>query len=71
MAAILATREDGRIVFFSMATDFSRAALGAEGAGRPVEMIIGNGYLPGHAQIALQVLRENKPLSDFFSGLLP
>ena len=71
MSTILATREDGRIVFFSMATDFSRAALGAEGAGRPVEMIIGNGYLPGHAQIALQVLRENQPLRDFFSGLLP
>jgi len=53
-----------------MSTDFSRAALGAEGAGKSVEMIIGNGYIPGHAQIALQVLRDNKPLSEYFSGLL-
>lgn len=70
MSAILSTRDEGRIIFFSMATDFSRAALGAEGAGKSVEMIIGNGYIPGHAQIALQVLRENKPLSEYFSRLL-
>lgn len=70
MATILSTRDDGKIVFFSMSTDFSRAALGAEGAGKPVEMIIGNGYLPGHAQIALQVLRENEPLRMYFSGFL-
>jgi L-erythro-3,5-diaminohexanoate dehydrogenase len=70
MSAILSTRDEGRVIFFSMATDFSRAALGAEGAGKPVEMIIGNGYIPGHAQIALQILRENRPLSEYFSGLL-
>ncbi len=70
MSAILSTRDEGKIIFFSMSTDFSRAALGAEGAGKSVEMIIGNGYIPGHAQIALQVLRDNKPLSEYFSGLL-
>jgi L-erythro-3,5-diaminohexanoate dehydrogenase len=70
MSAILSTRDEGKVIFFSMATDFSRAALGAEGAGKPVEMIIGNGYIPGHAQIALQVLRDNRPLSEYFSGLL-
>jgi L-erythro-3,5-diaminohexanoate dehydrogenase len=71
MSAILSTRDKGRVIFFSMATDFSRAALGAEGAGKPLELIIGNGYIPGHAHIALQALRENKPLREYFSGLLP
>ena len=70
MSTILSTRDDGRIVFFSMSTDFSRAALGAEGAGKPLEMIIGNGYIPGHARIALQVLRENKALREYLNGLL-
>jgi L-erythro-3,5-diaminohexanoate dehydrogenase len=70
MSSILSTRDEGKVIFFSMATDFSRAALGAEGAGKPVEMIIGNGYIPGHAQIALEVMRENGPLSEYFSGLL-
>ncbi|GAB4503934.1 MAG: L-erythro-3,5-diaminohexanoate dehydrogenase [Anaerolineales bacterium] len=70
MGSILATRDGGKIVFFGMATDFSRAALGAEGAGKPLEMLIGNGYLPGHAQIALQVLRENEALCKHFAGML-
>ncbi len=71
MAAILSTRDEGKVIFFSMATDFSRAALGAEGAGKSVEMVIGNGYIPGHARLALQALRENQPLRTYFSGLLP
>lgn len=70
MATILSTRDDGEIFFFSMATEFSRAALGAEGVGKPVRMIIGNGYLPGHAEIALRILRENKPLRDYLSRCL-
>lgn len=69
MSTILSTKDGGRVIFFSMATDFCRAALGAEGAGKPVQMIIGNGYIPGHAQIALQALRENAPLRDYFSRL--
>jgi L-erythro-3,5-diaminohexanoate dehydrogenase len=70
MSTILSTKDEGKVIFFSMATDFSRAALGAEGAGKPVEMIIGNGYIPGHAYIALQALRENTPLREHFSSLL-
>lgn len=71
MATILSTRDDGEIYFFSMATNFSRAALGAEGAGKPVRMVIGNGYTPGHAELALQVLEENGRLRSFLSSLLP
>jgi len=71
MAAILSTRDEGEIIFFSMATEFSRAALGAEGVGKAVRMIIGNGYLPGHAELALQIMRENEPLRDYLSRSLP
>ena len=69
MGSILATREHGRIYFFSMATSFTAAALGAEGAGKDVEMIVGNGYAVGHAQYALDPLRESAPLRRLFQEL--
>lgn len=56
--AILATADRGTIIFFSMATSFSAAALGAEGLAADVTMLIGNGYVPGHAQVALDLVRE-------------
>jgi L-erythro-3,5-diaminohexanoate dehydrogenase len=55
--AILATASGGTVVFFSMATSFAAAALGAEGLAADVTMLIGNGYLPGHAAFALDLLR--------------
>lgn len=55
--AVLATAEGGRIVFFSMATSFSAAALGAEGLAADVTMLVGNGYVPGHAETALDLYR--------------
>ncbi|MGQ9599416.1 MAG: NAD-binding protein [Anaerolineae bacterium] len=69
MATILSTRPNGLIYFFSMSTSFTRAALGAEGVGRPVTMLIGNGYLPGHAELALQIIRENQGLRRWFEEL--
>jgi L-erythro-3,5-diaminohexanoate dehydrogenase len=69
MGSILATREHGRIYFFSMATTFTAAALGAEGCGKDVEMIVGNGYATGHAQHALDLLRESPRLRQLFEEL--
>lgn len=69
MSSILATREGGIVYFFSMATSFTAAALGAEGVGKDVTMIIGNGYTKGHAEICLQVLRENEKLRSLFEKL--
>ncbi|MBS3873163.1 MAG: zinc-binding dehydrogenase [Firmicutes bacterium] len=69
MSAILATRDGGTIYFFSMATSFTAAALGAEGVGKDVEMIVGNGYTKDHAAISLQVLRENDKLRELFTQL--
>jgi L-erythro-3,5-diaminohexanoate dehydrogenase len=56
--AILATAPGGTVVFFSMATSFAAAALGAEGLAADVTMLIGNGYLPGHAGYALDLVRS-------------
>lgn len=69
MASILCTAQEGLIYFFSMATSFSAAALGAEGVGKDVTMVIGNGYTKNHALIALQVLRENPKLRRLFSQI--
>lgn len=69
LASILATRDEGVIYFFSMATSFTRAALGAEGIGKDVIMIIGNGYTKGHAEISLSLLRESAKLYEMFSQL--
>lgn len=68
--AILATAEGGTIIFFSMATSFSAAALGAEGVAADVTMLIGNGYLPGHAAYAMDVLRENAGVRALFEQRL-
>ncbi|MET9881690.1 L-erythro-3,5-diaminohexanoate dehydrogenase [Streptomyces sp. NPDC006430] len=57
-AAVLGTRDGGSVVFFSMATSFSAAALGAEGLARDVTLLIGNGYQPGHSALALDLVRE-------------
>lgn len=66
MGSILAAKDGGTVYFFSMATSFTAAALGAEGVGKEVTMLIGNGYTKGHAAIALEVLRENPALYQFF-----
>jgi len=66
MASILATKDGGTVYFFSMATSFTAAALGAEGVGKDINMLIGNGYTRGHAAIALEVLRENPALRQYF-----
>ena len=57
--AILATAQGGTIIFFSMATSFAAAALGAEGLAADVRMLVGNGYVPGHAAYAMDLIRRN------------
>jgi L-erythro-3,5-diaminohexanoate dehydrogenase len=66
--AVLATAAGGTVVFFSMATSFAAAALGAEGLAADVEMLIGNGYVPGHAEFALELLRGNSGVRALFEG---
>ena len=64
--AILATAPGGTVIFFSMATSFSAAALGAEGVAADVTMLIGNGYAPGHAELALNLIRTNPAVRALF-----
>lgn len=68
MASILCAREGGEVLFFSMATSFTAAALGAEGVGKDVRLTIGNGYARGHARLALQLVRETPALQRLFSA---
>jgi len=69
MSTILATNPDGLIYFFSMATSFTAAALGAEGVGMDTTMIIGNGYARGHAKIALSIMKESESLRKLYTEL--
>jgi L-erythro-3,5-diaminohexanoate dehydrogenase len=68
--AILATAEAGTVLFFSMATSFSAAALGAEGVAADVTMLVGNGYTPGHAAYAMELLRESDGVRRLFERRL-
>lgn len=69
-AAVLATAAGGTVVFFSMATSFPAAALGAEGLAADVTMLIGNGYVPGHADYALRLLRSGGGVRALFEARL-
>lgn len=66
MTAILSVRAGGKIYFFSMATSFTSAALGAEGVGKDVDMMIGNGYSPGHVDITFDTLRESPQILEVY-----
>lgn len=68
--AILATADGGTVIFFSMATSFAAAALGAEGLAADVTMLIGNGYVPGHAEYALDLLRAEPAVRHLFESRL-
>jgi len=64
--AILSTKQGGTVIFFSMATSFSAAALGAEGLAADVTMLVGNGYVPGHADFALDLIRTTPSVRQLF-----
>ncbi|WP_189196200.1 zinc-binding alcohol dehydrogenase [Micromonospora fulviviridis] len=68
--AVLATEDGGTVIFFSMATSFAAAALGAEGLAADVTMLVGNGYVPGHAEVALELLRAEPGVRRLFEARL-
>ena len=68
-ASILSARDEGPVLFFGMATSFSAAALLAEGFAKPTTLLIGNGYTPGHAEFALELLRRHEKLRRAFEEL--
>lgn len=66
LPSIMACKDRGIVYFFSMATSFTKAALGAEGIGADVDMILGNGYAHHHAAIAIDLLKRNPVLMRLF-----
>lgn len=69
MASILMCKDEGTVYFFSMATSFTKAALGAEGVGKDINMIIGNGYTKGHADLTIDILRESPVIRAAYDKL--
>jgi L-erythro-3,5-diaminohexanoate dehydrogenase len=69
MSSILITKDRGVVYFFSMATSFTKAALGAEGVGKDVDMIVGNGYAIGHADLTLDIIRKSEGIRELFEKL--
>ena len=67
MASILPVRDGGTVYFFSMATNFAKAALGAEGVASSARMLIGNGYTLGHATFTLDLIRRHPGLARLFT----
>jgi L-erythro-3,5-diaminohexanoate dehydrogenase len=66
MAAILCARDGAVVYFFSMSTSFTRAALGAEGASKDVDLMIGNGFAIGHAEHTLEMMRSMAGVRSLF-----
>lgn len=66
MASILAAKNDGLVYFFSTATTFTAAQLGAEGIGHGATLVIGNGFVPGHAELTLDLLRRETAVRALF-----
>ncbi|CAN5243688.1 L-erythro-3,5-diaminohexanoate dehydrogenase [soil metagenome] len=68
--AVLVTRDGGTVICFSMAISFAAAALGAEGLAADITMLVGNGYVPGHAHLALSLLRGHPGVRALFQARL-
>ncbi|MCJ8345067.1 L-erythro-3,5-diaminohexanoate dehydrogenase [bacterium] len=66
MASILSAKLDGMVYLFSMASSFTKAALGAEGVRSDATIVVGNGYAPDHAECALQVVRDHQNIKELF-----
>ncbi|MCG8636484.1 MAG: L-erythro-3,5-diaminohexanoate dehydrogenase [Desulfobacterales bacterium] len=62
VSTVLITRNSGQVYFFSMSTNFAKAALGAEGVKKHTRLIIGNGYYPGHTEMTFRILRNHPGL---------
>jgi len=66
--AILATDESGAVLFFSTATSFPAAALGADSLSSRTRLVIPNGYTDDRGTYALGLLRGSPALLAAFEG---
>ncbi len=65
-ASVMIAKPTGTVLFFNMATRFQSAVLAAEGIGHETRLVMGNGYYPGHVEIALNLVRESHELRNWF-----
>jgi L-erythro-3,5-diaminohexanoate dehydrogenase len=62
--AILLTADGGTVLFLSMATRFSSAALAGDGLSSNARMMVGSGYTPDLGTYALDLLRRTPALRE-------
>jgi L-erythro-3,5-diaminohexanoate dehydrogenase len=65
-SALLSVHGKGQVLFFGMATSFTKVALGAEGIGCGAKLLFGNGYYRGHDRFSVELLRKNRALRELF-----
>ncbi|MFM8315090.1 MAG: L-erythro-3,5-diaminohexanoate dehydrogenase [Deltaproteobacteria bacterium] len=68
MGSVLACQPKGKVLFFSMATSFTKVALGAEGVASSSQLIFGNGYFPNHAKFSIELLKKHPSLLELFTS---
>jgi L-erythro-3,5-diaminohexanoate dehydrogenase len=66
MSAVLVTRDRGTAYFFAMSTSFTKAALGAEGVGKDIDLMIGNGFAHRHAEHSLAMMASMPAVRALF-----
>jgi len=66
MASIMPTKDEGIVYLFNMASNFQKAALGAEGVAKDITIIVGNGYAKGHAEVTYELIKSDKTLRELF-----
>jgi L-erythro-3,5-diaminohexanoate dehydrogenase len=67
-AAILLTAGHGTVLFFSMATSFTKAALGSDGLSSQARMLVGSGYAPHRGAYALELIGRDDRLQRAIAG---
>jgi len=66
MSAMMCVRNGGIAYFFAMSTSFTKAALGAEGISKDIDLMIGNGFAVGHAEHTLEMMRAMPAVRALF-----
>jgi L-erythro-3,5-diaminohexanoate dehydrogenase len=70
-SAIAATRRAGTVLFFSTATSFPAAALGADSMSSLAELIIPNGFTADRGEDAIDMLRRHRVLAGIYAAASP
>jgi L-erythro-3,5-diaminohexanoate dehydrogenase len=68
--AVLTTADGGTVLFLSRAVSLSVAARSAAGLAADVTLLVGSGYAPGHAALALDLYRSSPGVRAVVDGLV-